>query len=301
MDSRTLRAKEKYEGKIFYTKDGIHQFKVNQFNSGADIEIEYLDSGLIRHVSSYDIGKGISYPFPGNSIVYFDDSEKELMGNYYRTNEGYLVRVVNVESKKNVTVQFQDEHGYQFTTTIQNIQKGEVKNPYHRNKFGGYLGEGPFSNKKEYVVAYRIWYNMLIRTNDHEYYVSHHGNYTESYNNTIMDPSWLCFNTFAYWYITEVSKLNPKYSYEMDKDLYYRFYSGLTNGKKCYSPFTVALMPHDLNNKIQHFSGFNYYSGKKIKITKNNRGIIDATEFYYKENAITDQTYKTIIDSFELV
>lgn len=293
MDPRTEKAKLKYEGKVFFTKEGTRQFIVNKFNSGADIEIQFLGTELIRHISSYDLGKGISDPFKsfkGSDVtcpVIFMDSQKELMGNYYRTNEGYMVQVIRVDSKSEVTVKFLDEFGYEFTTTIQNIRKGEVKNPYHKNQFGGYLGEGPYNSKHPY---YKTWYNVILRGSEdrNEYYVEHHGHYsTETYMNTIVCQEWLCFNTFAIWYNSRLAELNPNFSYEIDKDLLYPIYSKDTGGKKLYSPFTVELMPHDLNNAIQCFNNMNSNTNMK--------GIIDRAQYYYTNNAITSLAYNIIM------
>ena len=298
MDPRTERAKEKYEGKIFKTKDGREDFIVNKFNSGSDIEIEFLGSGYKRHVSSYEFNKGIVNPF-ANSIVIFDTPEHEILGNYYRTNEGCVVQAIAIKTKKEVTVKFQDKFGYEVTTTIQNIRKGEVKNPFFPNKFGGYRGVGPY-NGKEYEWLSSIWYNMLMRSNGSDYYAQYHGYETHAYDNTIICDEWLNYQVFADWYLKSISKLNSKYSYEMDKDLKYRFYHKSTNGCKMYSPQTISLMPHELNVALVGFSNMNKFDMDfaSYQLPKNDN-IINKAKFYHNENAISDETYNIIISSFQ--
>lgn len=85
--------------------------------------------------SIYQLNQGISNPFPGNSPVYFNDPYKKYIGMYFKTNEQFLIKVIEYKGTSNITVQFQDETGYVINTTMQNIKNGQVKNPYIRNQF----------------------------------------------------------------------------------------------------------------------------------------------------------------------
>ena len=72
---------------------------------------------------------------------------------------------------------------------MQNIKNGQVKNPYIRNQFWGYLGKSIYvNNKKEHEWLYRRWYNMIIRETNNEYYLKYHGSDTTYYENTTIDP-----------------------------------------------------------------------------------------------------------------
>ena len=51
MDPRTLRAKQEYEGKHFYTKDGEEEFVITNLNSVADVTVQFVNSGLIKHTN----------------------------------------------------------------------------------------------------------------------------------------------------------------------------------------------------------------------------------------------------------
>lgn len=303
LDARTIRAREKYEGKIFDTIEKTRQFEVVKFNSGSDILIHFIGSDLYMHTSSYCLGKGIHDPFLNyqkRTTVYFEDAKRELMGNQYRTNQGYVIKVIDVDSKKRVTYQFLDQYGYIGITSIQNIRKGEVGNPYHQNQFGGYIGVGPY-NCREYKWVYAMWSNMLMRCND-EYYAVHHKlkGINQVYNAMIAD--WKCYNTFASWYIFETSKLNPKYQmqYVMNKDLLYPEYKFRTAGNKFYSPQTILLMPDDLNTSIinsNYIEIINPVGNANFAISCST--IIDRAEFYHKENAIDDRTYEIIMRCFK--
>ena len=304
MNKRTADCKAKYEGKEYYTTDQQAKFVIKQFNAANDVIIEFpgVPGGLEMRKSIYQLNQGIPNPFPGNSPVYFNDPYKKYIGMYFKTNEGFLIKVIEYKGTSNVTVQFQDETGYVTNTTMQNIKNGQVKNPYVRNQFGGYLGESIYvNNKKEYEWLYRRWYNMIIRGTNNEYYLKYHGSDTTCYENTTIDPVWLNYSNFATWYMYHVSMLNPNYDYEVDKDLLYRFYAKKTNNMKCYGPNYCVLIPHDLNNKLQ-------LSSSKKGITSGSRGtyqaginkpskeLKEAADFYYKEGAITQQVYNIIIN-----
>ena len=304
MDTRTLNCKQKYEGKEYFTSDGKEKFVITKFNSGSDVRILFPDvpGGLEMRKSVYQLNQGIPNPFPNNSPVYFSDPYKKYINTCYMTNEGFIIKVIDYKGTSNVTVQFQDEFGYVVTTTMQNIKKGQVKNPYIKNKFGGYLGESIYvDNPKEYEWLYRRWYNMLIRGTNNDYYLQYHGSNTVSYENTTIDPIWLNYSNFAAWYMEQIKGLNPNYDYEVDKDLLYRFYANETGGKKCYGPRYCVVIPHDLNSKLQltnvkkgFKSGDN--GSYQMGVINASSEIKQAAEYYYKNNAISQQVYNVIIN-----
>ena len=98
----------------------------------------------------------------------------------------------------------------------------------------------------------------------------------------------LCYNTFAQWYIAQESKLNPKYKYEVDKDLLYPLYKNQTDGYKLYSPATCCLIPKDLNLLIANTNRAN--KQREICITN----LLNKADIYFKENAISKKVYHAI-------
>ena len=300
MDPRTLRAKQEYEGKHFYTNDGEEEFVITNLNSVADVTVKFINSGLIKHTNIGNIKMGLPNPF-AHSCVAFDTIQHELLGNVYRTNQGYFVKIIKVDSKAKVYYQFLDEFGYIGCTTIQNIRKGQLRNPYHRNEFGGYLGEGPYTGN-EFRDLYNLWHSMLVRgTGARDKYYSEHYGEAQRYANCAVCNDWLNYSIFAAWYMGKIQLLNPNYAYEIDKDLLFPIYGKRTNGIKLYSPITCVLIPHDLNNKLQltnvkkgFKSGDN--GSYQMGVINASSEIKQAAEYYYKNNAISQQVYNVIMN-----
>ena len=209
-----------------------------------------------------------------------------------RNNQGDLFRIIDYQGYSSTTIQFLDDFGYIFTTTIQNVRKGEVHNPFHTNEFGGFIGDGPFTKTggRERKLMYIRWHSMLIRANDSDYYKSHHGAITDAYDNTSIVPEWLCFNNFALWLYPRLSSLNPAYDYDIDKDLLYRYYKNDTNGKKYYGPNYCVLVPHSLNVVIETITGENACTKDQLMYLKKE------ADRYYADNALSAETYNIVQD-----
>lgn len=295
IDPRTLACREKYEGKQYKTK-GDTTFTILQFNSAADVLIQFDGSDYQMHTSMYQINKGIRDPF-AKSCIAFTDPKKQYEGGYVTTNQGYTVQVLEYRSSKEVVVKFLDNWGYITTVTLQNLRNGEVRNPFHPNKFGGFIGVGKFStetysNKNNQV--YRVWYSMLMRANGSEYYSKYHDYPTNVYDDAFIDQCWFNFNLFAEWYTDEISKLNPVYEYEIDKDLMFPYYCNDTNGRKCYGPYTCILVPKELNKAIimnKFYKSFK--SDQEFTKYKNEREsrIKSLAEMYYRDGALSEKAY----------
>lgn len=297
LDQRTIKCKEEYEGKHYFTGNGQREFVIIEYNSATDVIIEFIESGMRMKTFMNSIVKGLPDPFE-KSCIYFDDKQKQYNGSYFRTNQGYVVQIIEYIGVSNVRIRFVDS-GYEMCVTMQNLRKGQVRNPFHPNKFGGYIGVGQY-NGDEYEWLYRRWNNMLIRANDPEYYSKYHGYATDAYDNVLVAPEWLNYNTFAYWYMSEMSKLNPNYSYDLDKDLLYPYYKDQTpNSAKCYSPYTCVLIPHELNNilTVNKFAKsfdteieFHRYKLKKEALVR------EMAQDLYKKNAISEIAYQACMN-----
>lgn len=297
LDQRTIKCKEEYEGKHYFTGNGQREFVIIEYNSATDVIIEFIESRMRMKTFMTSITRGLPDPFE-KSCVYFEDKQKQYNGSYFRTNQGYLVKVIKFENTKNITILFVGTT-YITKVTLQNLINGQIRNPFHPNKFGGYIGVGQY-NGDEYEWLYRRWNNMLIRANDPEYYSKYHGYTTDAYDNVLVAPEWLNYNTFAYWYMSEMSKLNPNYSYDLDKDLLYPYYKDQTpKGAKCYSPYTCVLIPHELNNilTVNKFAKsfdteieFHRYKLKKEALVR------EMAQDLYKKNAISEIAYQACMN-----
>jgi len=317
LDPRTIRSQQNYVGKIFKCLNSDLQFKIENFISYKEVLINFIGTNIRRTVTMTDIEKGILDPFtcftsvkgtgsPNCPVCWTENctAKDKYVGLQYRTNEGYIIEVIDYTGSSDVTVKFLI-NGYITHTTMQNIKKGQVHNPYKPNKFGGYEGEGPYKSDK-YDDIYRRWYNMLIRA-DQVYYNSHRGtnskgilNPTEAYNNLCISPQFLNYSIFAEWYLKELSQLNPNYDYDIDKDALYHKYKNYTGGRKCYGPDTCILIPHGLNVLLSDRDNGYYVPKYKISYTINKiNNIKEAADKFYADKALTQKSYFAIINYLE--
>lgn len=313
-DPRTIRAQQGYVGKVFKCSNSDQQFVIEEFISYKEVKIYFLGTmNTRRTVTMTDIEKGIMDPFTcftsnrgtdkNCPLCWTEDCtpEQKYLGMQYRTNEGYIIEIIGYNGTSDVTVKFLDPFGYQMHTTMQNIKKGQVHNPYKLNKFGGFEGVGPYKTR-EYEAVYRRWYNMLIRA-DQVYYNSHRGsnskgilNPTDAYSNLMISHQFLNYNLFADWFVKGLSQLNPNYEYDIDKDTLYHQYKNFTGGRKCYGPDTCILIPHELNVLITLRDNGYYVPKYKIQYTVEKvNSIKEAADRLYKDNALNSKAYNAIM------
>lgn len=277
MDQRTERCIKEYLGKHFFTKDGKVEFEIIAVRSYGDVDIRYCGTDITKNTKIGNIKNGLPNPFIGERGVYdspvmFEDFSLKYNGTVWQTNEGYYVQIMNYVGTSDVKIRFLNvTPACHLTVTMQNLRKGQIKYPFKRNKFGGYVGMGPY-NTNEFSWLYQIWYNMLMRTNGTEYYIKYHGCYTDAYNNAEICDAWLNYNVFADWYLNQLRFLNPNISYDIDKDFLYPIYKYQTDGKKLYSPDTCLLIPHAINAALANFnmSQNKYETEEEYNMNKNN-------------------------------
>lgn len=162
------------------------------------------------------------------------------IGETFKTNEGYIVRIIEYINNNEVLIEFNDERKYKRYAQLVSIRRGSVKNPYHPNVQGiGYLGDGDYTrahkgtNSK--TIEYQTWQGMLERCYDTKYLEKF-----PTYIGCSVCEEWLNFQNFAEWYTK-----HKFYScgYQLDKDL-------LVSGNKIYSPSTCTLLPQELNSLL---------------------------------------------------
>lgn len=127
--------------------------------------------------------------------------------------------------------------GYRMLARANNIQKGEVKDPYARSILGvGCIGIGPYAVDGSAFerMIYSRWRNILDRC-----YVKCEGNKT-------VNAEWHNFQYFAAWFHAEFYSI-PYYSmYDMcvDKDILYP-------SNEEYSPYKCLIIPGFINSRVQ--------------------------------------------------
>lgn len=271
-----------YVGKIYRTKDGAKELTIVQYNSYSDVVVRFVESGLEFHTNMGNVKMGLPNPFK-NSVVAFDDPVKALNGCYFPTNNSCAIKILDASSYSNTKYQFQDEFGYIGTTTMQNIRKGQVRNPYSRDNMGGYLGEGPYTDGYQNIKS--VWKNLLIRgTGYRSKYLEK--DYLYGYNSNVgICDEWMCFNLFADWYINSLAALNPNFNYQINKDVLFNVYAEQTNGAKYYSPETVELVPADLTDIIMKNPNPNQDVMKRAS---------DLADNYFSQGGLTSRAYTAI-------
>lgn len=164
----------------------------------------------------------------------------------YKTTNSCDLIIIDSNDIHNVKYKFLDEHGYIGSSNFHNIKLGHVRNPFQRDSFGGYNGVGIY-NGKEYDFIRSRWKNIIIRANaDKSFYKNYRGD-KFYYNNTIVCEEWMCYNTFAEWFMNIMEPLNKSVKYDIDKDLKYPFYKDQYNLCHVYNPLTVSILPHSIN------------------------------------------------------
>ena len=162
--------------------------------------------------------------------------QKIFNGDFFITNEGYDVVVVNYINSKNVWVHFLDDFGYECKVESKQLPLGTIKNPYHKSIKGvGYLGVGKYrcSNRGVLTREYIAWSAAMSRG----YSVATKSRST-NYADCTVHEDWHNFQVFAEWY---VNQKGYGMGYELDKDL-------LVEGNKVYSANTCCLVPKEINN-----------------------------------------------------
>lgn len=185
----------------------------------------------------YNIGNHKEYEDMNSGEKLKYDARQKYIGQIYHTKQGYDIEIIDYFKFTDVVVRFIQGNFY-LKTRMNEILKGSVVNPFHRNKFGGYIGIGPYSysNSKK---AYNVWFGMLSRCGNTTSYLR-----SKSYENVSVSEKWLNFQNFAGWINWNIYNLNPDpcIDYELDKDILQ-----LYQENKIYSDQTCCLIPKEIN------------------------------------------------------
>lgn len=159
------------------------------------------------------------------------------IGEVYKTNEEYLVTIIEYINNRNVIVKFNDDYGATISVHYSQCKKGTIKNPYHRDVYGvGYIGIGEYRSKQngKYLKSYGAWRRMLERSYDVKWHAK-----KPSYTECSVCEEWHNFQNFARWYEENYYEIEGE-RMELDKDI-------LVKGNKVYSPETCVFVPESIN------------------------------------------------------
>lgn len=163
--------------------------------------------------------------------------EKVEVGKVFTNKRGSSATVTEIINMKNVTIKFNDKHGYRLRVEATQLRRGEFKNPYHPIIHGvGYIGVGDFiaTTNRRMNKSYRAWVDMLDRC------YSDNPRNAEWYSDCEVNPLWHNYQDFALWY---TGQLGHDASYELDKDI-------LVRGNRVYGPDACCLVPTCINKLL---------------------------------------------------
>ena len=172
------------------------------------------------------------------------------VGDVYETNRCGSLEVIKFVNSREVTVRFVST-GFTITTVSASVRNGTVNDKLHPKVMGvGYLGEGKYTSKTKFrgTCVYSIWSGILHRcySKADKFYHIYGG------NGVTVHKDWLCFNTFAEWYVANRPEADG--TYHVDKDT-------LSGGKfKQYSRDTCNIILASDNVKLAKAGKFTFVS-----------------------------------------
>ena len=189
---------------------------------------------------------------------------------------GTPMRIVEIRSNEDITIEFLDLHNMKKKTTYSNFKNGGIKNPYDRSLKGvGYLGEGEYmTGRSPYDRrVFGIWIGMIDRCyneNIREKY--------KAYSDCLICDEWQCYQNFRRWYDKEFYNVGTERMH-IDKDILYK-------NNRVYSPNTCLLVPQRINMLFMHKPN-KYGLPNGIQPT-------DSGKYYSKYNGKTIGTFDTV-------
>lgn len=146
-----------------------------------------------------------------------------------------IVEYLNCEK---VRIRF-SRTGYECYSSYNHIQNKEVKDYFHRGKYGACKGCSHTDRE-----AYKTWSNMIYRCNN-----------SKGYSSASICDEWLDFSVFLSWYDAQYKESH----WHLDKDI-------LSNGQGIYSPQTCCFLPPQINTffaKHKKAKGYSYNKRRK--------------------------------------
>lgn len=206
-------------------------------------------------------------------------------GNIYESKGSGSFKVLEYFNYDRILIEFINT-GYKMLARANNINKGEVKDPYSISVLGiGYLGLGPYGiNDTSFnKMIYSRWRGIIERC-----YIFKEGNKT-------MHPEWFNFQYFSAWFYSEFYTVPNCTMYDMciDKDI-------LIPKNQEYSPYKCLIIPNFINNKIQ-LKDFDRVMIDKLESGELNQNEIDRVIHHKKYREVIvhrmAEEYKSVLPS----
>lgn len=221
-----------------------------------DITVRFED-GFIAKATYGKFKKGSI----GNNNLDNIRNMKSRIGEISTNNQGCEMRILDYNNCENIVVEFKEPY-YKTTSQYKHFKKGDIVNPYFRDKFGvGCLGNATTMKESgEYKRSYKYWSNMLRRC----YFDKRSEN-----NQCFVCEEWLCFENFEKWFDENYIEYNNEaLNISLDKDIKSMFY-GID---KQYSQKTCSFIPSKINTsfkpKIKGYWFDEKYGRYRVKINK---------------------------------
>lgn len=212
----------------------------------------------------------------------------ECLGKVLKSKNFGAFKVVDVESSKNITVEFL-ETGYRKSVEIKEVKTGSIKDPYKPTIFGvGFSGEKyPLSfhadGKCVNTPEYERWMGMLRRC-----YSESERHKNPTYKGCTVSENFKSYEFFYEWYNQQIG---CDQNWCLDKDL-------LVKGNKHYSEDLCLLLPYEINNAFtktnklrgKHPVGVHWCNTKKVFVAQVNRG--GGKQDYFGQYSIPEEAFQ---------
>lgn len=219
--------------------------------------------------------------------------KEDRLGEENLNNKGYLMKIIQYDSRNDIIVEFQDEYKSKVHTTYYHFQNGNIKNPYNSNGAGVY-GVGikgdkyPAVNNGKVAKEYKAWQGMLRRCFDEKI-----KNERPTYKDVVCCDEWLLYENFYEWLHSQenFNKWLNGYKWAVDKDI-------IIKGNKIYSPTTCCLVPIDINTLFATKKRTNFNTQEEFEIYKQDKEsyIKEVAQNEYNKGNITKKCYDAMMD-----
>ena len=95
-----------------------------------------------------------------------EDLKNERLGEVRKMHCGDYAKIIEYNNSLDCVVEFQDEYKYARHIDYWNFARGHIRNPYHKNIYGGYIGVGKYdmTENRKGTYIYDAWIRMLERS-----------------------------------------------------------------------------------------------------------------------------------------
>ena len=202
-----------------------------------------LYENLKKEIKQYEINEQLAFDESlkelrkdKESNIYSNFGPDKYTGSVFKSNNCGDFMVTEYFNYDKIAIVFMNS-GYRMLARANNINKGEVKDPYAKSIMGvGCIGIGPYrvDGSPFERMIYSRWRGILDRC-----YVKHERRKSVHFE-------WHNFQYFAAWFTSEFYMVpyNTMYDMVIDKDV-------LVPGNEEYGPYKCLILPNFINAKIQ--------------------------------------------------